>query len=469
MTSASASTSPTTETSAGTTSTIDPCTQPWDPGDAVSWPQYGLDASNSRFNESEAAITAENVHCLQRLWSVEDLDGVTSTPAVVDGVVYVGDWSGALRAYDLEDGSEIWTAEVTAQVNDSPLVTDDTVYFADGTGFLHAVDRADGSERWSVELDSHEYANIYSSPMLAGDMLVIGVASTELATVAKDYTFRGAVVGLDPDSGAEQWRVYTTDDDENSGAGVSVWSTAAVDEGRGLIFIGTGNTYEEPAAPMSDALLAIDYATGGISWQRQFTEGDVYVIFSDKPQGPDADVGAAPNLFTVSGQDVVGVGDKAGVYSVLDRETGDTVWATMLTDGSHLGGVMVTAAVDEAAIYLVSNLWEPGFEFGNPDNVGVLFALDAETGDIMWQQDLDRPAFGAMTTAGGVVYFGTIDGTLRAHATSDGAPLWTDFPGGDIGGGLTIANGTVVAGHGFWFFTEPGNPTGGLVAYRLPT
>jgi polyvinyl alcohol dehydrogenase (cytochrome) len=201
---------------------------------------------------------------------------------------------------------------------------------------------------------------------------------------------------------------------------------------------------------MSDSLLAIDYATGQIEWQRQFTEGDVYVIFEDPPSGPDADVGAAPNLFTIGDRDVVGVGDKAGVYSVLDRSNGDTVWATMLTEGSHLGGVMTTAAVDGAAIYLASNIWEPGFDFGNPDNVSVIFALDAETGN------------------GDVVYHGTIDGRVHAVSSIDGSELWSELPGGDVGGGFTVVNGTLLAGHGFWFFTDPGMPTGGLVAYRLP-
>ncbi len=451
-----------------TTSEVDPCTLPWDPGPQTWWPRYGLDDANSRHNRDEAAITAHNVHCLQRAWTVDRLAGVTSTPAVVDGTIYIGDWAGFLRAYDFETGAEQWSVDVGAQVNDSPLVTDDTVYVGDGTGFLHAVARDDGSVRWSVELDPHEYCVIYSSPVLAGDMLVVGVASTELATVVDDFVFRGAVVGLDPATGAEQWRFYTTENDETAGAGVSVWSTAAVDPERGLVYIGTGNTYEQPAAPMSDSLLAIDYATGALEWHRQFTEGDVYIVFEDPPSGPDADVGAAPNLFTIGDRDVVGVGDKAGVYSVLDRDDGETVWATMLTEGSHLGGVMTTAAVDDTAIYLASNIWQPGFNFGDPDNVSVLFALDRETGDVLWQRDLDRPVFGAMTLAGGVVYHGTIDGRIHAVAASDGSALWSDLPGGDVGGGFTVVNGTLVAGHGFWFFTEPASATGGLVAYRLP-
>ncbi|MCA9710287.1 MAG: PQQ-binding-like beta-propeller repeat protein [Myxococcales bacterium] len=445
----------------------DPCAMSPDPGPAVAWASYGLDARNSRHNALEAALTPSTLDCLQPRWSVSGLDGVTSTPAVVDGVVYVGDWAGALRAYDLADGRERWVAEVDAQVNDSPLVTDDAVYFADGGGWLHAVARADGAPLWSVELDAHEYANIFSSPVLAGDRLVIGVASIELATVQRDYTFRGAVVALDPATGDELWRFYTTTDDAEAGAGVSVWSSAAYDEARGLVYIGSGNTYEAPASSLSDALLAIDVLDGSLRWSRQFTEDDVYTIFGEPPQGPDADVGASPNLFMAGDREVVGVGDKAGVYSVLDRDDGETVWAVMLTPGAHLGGVMTTAAVDDDTIYVASNTWTDELDWGDPRNTASIFALDAETGDVRWEQPVAHPVFGALTVAGGLVYHGGIEGTVHVRAAEDGTELWTDQPGGDIGGGFAVAGGHLVVGHGFWFFAEPAQPSGGLVVYGL--
>ncbi len=46
------------------------------------------------------------------------------------------------------------------------------------------------------------------------------------------------------------------------------------------------------------------------------------------PTGKDADVGASPNLWTSNGRDLVGAGDKAGVYHALDRDTGQVVWET---------------------------------------------------------------------------------------------------------------------------------------------
>lgn len=433
------------------------------------WTVYGGGSSNHRDAIGPSAISPATVGSLEEQWRVDGVVGSTSTPAVLGGTVYFGAWDGALRAVDAATGDLRWETQLTSTlIDDSPAVHDDTVYVGDGAGNLHAVDRATGAPRWSVELDDHPQTRIFSSPVVVDDIVVVGVASVELALIKDDYTFRGSVVGLDAETGDELWRLYTTTDDDAAGAGVSVWSSAAVDESRGALYIGTGNTYEEPAAPLSDALLAIDYETGDLLWERQFTEGDVYTIFSPPPNGPDADIGAAPNLFGIGGRDVVGVGDKAGVYAALDRDTGETVWATELPTGSHLGGIMTTAAHHDGVLYLSSNQWVDHIDFDDPGNTSVTYALDASDGSILWETPLPSPVFGAITHAHGVVLQPTIGGTAYALDASDGSVLWSDDPGADLGGGFSVVGDQVYVPYGFWFFAAPPNPDGGLVAYGLP-
>ena len=110
-------------------------------------------------------------------------------------------------------------------------------------------------------------------------------------------TFRGTVVALDAATGAEAWRFHVTDEAAGEGAGVSVWSSPAVDRERGVLYIGTGQAYGLPAPARSDSLVALDLATGEEVWHRQFTAGDAWSVAL--PSGLDADVGAMPNLFTV--------------------------------------------------------------------------------------------------------------------------------------------------------------------------
>jgi polyvinyl alcohol dehydrogenase (cytochrome) len=432
------------------------------------WPSYGGNYANSR-DALETKITPANAGTLSEAWRVAGTVGSTSTPAVAGDTVYFGAWDGTLRAVSATDGSPRWTAAFgNTIVDDSPLVSGNFVYAGDSAGNLHAVDLATGAPRWTKDLDPHPNTRIFSSPVAVDGLLVVGVASVEIAVPKTDYTFRGSIVGLDARTGAERWRVYTTTNDAQGGAGVSVWSTAAIDQTRKLAYIGTGNTYEQPASPRSDALMAIDYETGTVRWLRQFTTGDVYTIFGTPPQGPDADIGAAPNLFRVGNRDVVGVGDKAGVYAVLDRDTGQSIWARQFPTGSHLGGIMTTAAYRAGSLYLASNQWANQLDFHDPGNTSITYALDANTGAIRWQRSLPSATFGALTYANGVVFQPTIDGTVYGLSAATGAILWSKTPGGDLGGGVSVVDGRVFVPYGFWFFAAPPNPNGGIVAYALP-
>ncbi|NNE72094.1 MAG: PQQ-binding-like beta-propeller repeat protein [Acidimicrobiales bacterium] len=436
------------------------------------WTSLGWNEHNSRANGFESTISPANVATLTEAWRYDGVDGVTSTPIAFGDKVFFGSWDGYLRSVDLADGQLNWQTLLTTgagagvMVDATPTIYGNSVFIGDGQGDFHSVNRTTGAVQWSVSLDAHPFARIFGSPVVIDDRIIIGVASYELAVPLPDYTFRGSVVALDRSTGAELWRTYMTENDATAGAGVSVWSTAAVDRSRGLIFIGTGNTYEEPAAPLSDALLAIDYATGSIEWSRQFTEGDVYTIFGTPPQGPDADIGAAPNLFTIGGQDVVGVGDKAGVYAVLDRDTGDTVWARELAPGSPLGGVMTTSVYVDGVIYVSTNQMVDPYNFTSSVNTSLTSALDASDGSILWQTTMPASSFGALSYANGVLFQPTTPGDLYAIDADDGSILWSDDLGADVGGGVSISDGTVLAPYGFWFFTSPPNPVGGVVAYR---
>jgi polyvinyl alcohol dehydrogenase (cytochrome) len=413
---------------------------------ADEWRSLGYDAHNTRFNRGEKALNPDNVAGLKPKWLLLDVGiGVTSTPAVVDGVVYFGEWGSTLRAVRAEDGSELWRAAVRGRPRASPLVTSDRVYV-----------RADGSELWSKTIDDHANTTLDSSPIWVDGRIVLGVSSYEIGVNKADYTFRGSIVALDAGDGAELWRVYVSENDATSGAGVSVWSSAAVDTSRGLVFIGTGNTYEEPASPRSDALVAIAYATGEVRWVTQFTEGDVFTVPKLGP-GPDADIGASPNLFRSGARDVVGAGSKAGHYKALDRDTGDVVWEVTVGTGSPLGGIMTTSAVDQEHVYVSSNA--PGGSLTS--------ALRLADGSMAWQAQLPSPAYGALTLANGVLYQPTLFGIAYALNAASGKVLWSADLLSDLGGGISVVAGTAYVPRGFEFLSATHRDAGGLVAFSL--
>jgi polyvinyl alcohol dehydrogenase (cytochrome) len=314
------------------------------------WPRYGHDLENNRCSETKIKVSS-----LDRDWQISGLSGVTSVPVADQNRVYFGDWNGVLHKLKAQTGEQIWQVDLGPFIRSTPAVDRSRVYAATNDT-VFAVDATHGSVVWSTQLDTHPNTLLESSPVIVDDLVIIGVAGFELLFDKPEYTFRGGIVALNKHTGAEVWRLYTTQNDGSSGAGVSVWSSPAIDTQRHLLYIGTGQAYSAPASPLSDSVLAIDYRTGQLVWRNQFTQGDVFTV-PDQGPGPDADVGATPNLIRVGGRDIVTVGSKAGIFKAMDRDTGATIWERQLGVGSSLGGIMTTAATDGDLIYVNSNSW----------------------------------------------------------------------------------------------------------------
>jgi len=433
------------------------------------WTGFGHNRCGTRANGSETLIGVDNVDTLEEKWNFDEA-AVTSTTALVDGVAYFGDWNGIVHAVEAATGDEVWRADTTggmsslsgSEVSGSPIVTDTQVFVGNGVGKLIAIDREDGSVQWSVETGDAGNMKLWGSPTVAGDVVMIGTASFQVF-LASSPPFAGAVVGYDTESGDELWNVPLTE-----GAGVSVWSSPMVDPTRNTMYVGTGQQYMGDT-DYSDAVVAIDYEKGEMVWSQQFTSGDNWTA-SDST-GPDHDVGATVNLFYIGDDAVVGVADKEGTYYALDRDSGDIVWSTKLTPGGATGGCMSSAAVYDGVIYVNSNDGESGgdgagFGSGGPGE-STTFALETDTGDIIWETPMPDGAYGAATYANGVIYIGTLNGELHALDASDGNMLWTHSVGETIGGGITVADGLLYVGYG-WTWIPLGPVDGGLRVYGLP-
>ena len=88
-----------------------------------------------------------------------------------------------------------------------------------------------------------------------------------------------------------------------------------------------------------DSVLALDLTTGAIKWARSFPEGGADVFTAQVSTGQDSDFGAGANLFTatINGapKDLVGAGQKSGMYWALDADTGATVWSIQVGSGGQ--------------------------------------------------------------------------------------------------------------------------------------
>lgn len=308
------------------------------------WTLLGQDLASHYRNAAETKISPENVAGLKQQWRLAAKGSVNGAAAVKDGIVYVAS-GGGTYALAASDGRVLWLNE-QVRATSSPTWSDGTIFINDRSSVLHALDAATGAVKWTSVIDDHPAASGFSSPTVFERYVIVGSASVEEAGVAENAKFRGSVVAFDRDTGAELWRHYTVEPPYN---GVAVWSSISIDPVLRLAYAATGNNYTEEASDTSDAIFALDVDTGSLAWLTQLTEGDVFTILN--PQSPDSDFGTNPILIDteVGGRPrrILAAGQKSGVFWALDRETGEVLWSHAVSSGSALiGGFLNNGGYD---------------------------------------------------------------------------------------------------------------------------
>jgi polyvinyl alcohol dehydrogenase (cytochrome) len=479
------------------------------------WNGWSADLENTRFQTASAAgLTAEQVPKLKLKWAFGLPEGFSAfaQPSIVNGRVYVGSAAGVVYSLDAATGCTYWTFEANGGVRSAITIgPGDVAYFGDLHATAYAVNANTGTLIWKTQVEDHPAARVTGSPKLYQGRLYVPVASREewlsASSTYECCTFRGSVVALDASTGKQVWKTYTISEPAHRTAkskqgvqlwgpsGVGVWTSPTIDVKRGVLYVGTGDGYSDPATPYSDSILALDLKTGKIAWAHQITDGDVFngnciqAKASTCPDkvGPDSDFGSSPILRTLpSGKRVLIAGQKSGVVHALDPDhKGAILWQTRIGKGGMLGGIQwgPTADNENAYVALSDLALMPGAEglIPNPKAGGGLFAVQLATGEKLWSAlpaeacNVPRcsPAqSAAVTSIPGAIFSGALDGHMRAYSAKNGNVVW-DFDtvrefatvnqvpakGGSLDGpGPAIAGGLVVVNSGYAYFNGiPGN------------
>ena len=357
---------------------------------SLQWNGWGVDLNNSRFQPAEVArLTPDEVPKLQLKWAVgfPGVSAANAQPTVVGGVLFVGGADRKLHALDAKSGCTIWTysteAPVRTAVSFGPISGTDqfAVFFGDVRANTYALNATTGALVWKTKVEDHPAARVTGTPSLFSGMLYVPVSSIEEATGSRPSyeccTFRGSVVALDAATGQQVWKAYTIAEaphPTNKNAvgtqlqgpsGASVWSSPTIDVQRQALYVATGNSYSNPPADTSDAILAFDLKTGRMLWHRQATPKDSYVVAcygADKTNcpedhGPDHDFGQSPILVTLrDGKRVLVIGQKSGVVHAFDPDReGEALWETRTGKGGPLGGSEWGSAADHDRIYVANS------------------------------------------------------------------------------------------------------------------
>ena len=465
---------------------------------APQWQGWGNGPQQTRF-QAQPGFTAADLPRLRVRWVYAYPAAMAiGQPVVAGDRVYASTQSGEVLALDARSGCRHWstalgTAARTAVVlgpatgNSSALA-----YIGDEQGRMHALDADSGAPRWRVTLDPHAAARITGTPLLHQGRLLVPVSSGEEGW-AQDprypcCSFRGSVVALDAATGQRLWQTFTIPDSpkpyrvndagtqQHGPAGAAVWASPTLDARRGLLYIGTGNSYTDQPTPGSNAVIALEVQTGQLRWQRQLLPADNYVLPCNLPgvkagsgncpatPGPDHDFGAPLVLVQRPGQpDLLLAGQKSGALHALDPDDGRLLWQAALGAGSALGGIQWGMASDGDTVYVpMADPYRAGLALPRPGLSAVALADGRERWFVAaplracaWSGSCLASYSAAVAAMPGVVWAGASDGHLRAYAMADGQVLldidtaahdWQAVNGGVARGGSIDNGGPVLAG-----------------------
>jgi len=305
------------------------------------------------------------------------------TPAIADGVVYVGANDGYLRAFQAETGKELWSVDTGAEILAEPLLAGGKVYTANGLGIVSTY-TADGKKVWSFTAGDA----VYSSPVMADGKVVFGcndgwLYALDAATGKPAWVNKDATYTIESKPFVWNGKVYFGAWDEyircvNAKDGKLVWQRIC----EGSRVARAAKRYYSPADAMpvvADGKLMIadrnimltilNAETGepagslrhvsatGVSEDGKFvylrkTNGDVARIDSSGKElwSAHAHVGAIPTAPTEK-NGVVYVSSGKGIVSAIAADSGKILWQYQ---GSPQLFVMCSVACDGTNAYLTA-------------------------------------------------------------------------------------------------------------------
>ena len=309
-------------------------------------------------------VNENNVADLGLAWAT-DLpipDGISATPIVVDGVIYLSGAYSVVYAIDAADGHVIWSFDPDvrqafaaepflswyARVNRGVAVWDGVVLATTGGCRLIGIDAATGKQLWSqMTCDPKLGYAITDSPYVGGGKVFVGNAGSE-----SRLKNRGYVSAYDVQSGKMLWRFYTVPSDkaeenksaamkmaaatwsgdalEKFGGGGSNWNEMTYDPVSNLLYFGTAGAlpyvHHERSPEGGDNLftssvLAVNASTGEYVWHYQTVPEDSWEY--------NATMNIVLADLKINGDDrqTLLIAPKNGFQYVLDRLTGELLSA----------------------------------------------------------------------------------------------------------------------------------------------
>ena len=335
----------------------------------VQWAEFSLTESyydrNGKADKYPDFSVNKEFSKVKEQWVVQTGVGIYCSPAVEGDKVFVGDDMGYLTAYTLKNGKKLWNFQSGKRIIGTPAVSEGIVVFGSADRNIYGLNAMNGQLLWKVEA---------KEPVIGAVTIDSGIAYVG----ASDHTFRA----IDIHTGKVVWSY-----DKVKG----YIETKPLMADNKVIFGAWDNT-----------LYALDKTNGKECWK--WTGGLTRMHYSPAAVWP---VAADGKVF---------IADPQRALTAIDLQTGNTIWRTfeskvretvgLSEDGKRIYSKTMN---DSIVCYATSGntpqkIWASNVGFGyehapsmpqekggvvyGSTKEGLIFALEAKTGKVLWKHKI---------------------------------------------------------------------------------
>ena len=369
------------------------------------WAMYQRSPSHSGVVADEEFLPDGRIR-----WTFEAGAALKGAPAVVGDRVYLGTDNRGMVALDRDSGELVWEYRAARRVRTTPAVAGGLVFVGLLHGSVIALNKDTGRLQWEFAAAQRRFDRIFSSPAVHEGTVYIGSGS-------------GRIYALDAVTGQERWS-YLTGDSIISSPAVNGEVVAVLSQDKNLyvidadtgkrrfdyrMFFATGSpTIDGDRVLAGDDkgfLRAIDWHAKEFPFEKAIRTLRFHVFwygFTDELpiqkgfiwgfQEPGHTGAGTP----VAAHGRVYVGSASGTLFAVDATTGEKVW-----EFRAKASLRAPPAVVGDTVFVA-------------DTIGRLYVVDASTGVLLREIGAGGGSEAAPVVADGVVYLASTDGTLYA-------------------------------------------------------
>ncbi len=467
------------------------------PSTSENWPTYEQNQERTGVNPNEKSLSPLNATQLVQMWAAKTTAGIFGSAAVVNGSVYVGDFSGEEWGFSAATGTPLFSTplggvwsnrtfnscsypksvDAIRGITATATVWNGMVFVPEENNSLYALYATNGTlvNGWSVNLSSEDKNDSggwypFGSSLVYNGHVFIGTASG-----CDNPMVEGQLLQINITTHSIDHFISMAPGAHSGGA---IWSTPTLEPSTSTVWVTTGNcptvNCSLSTQNWTQAIVALNAQNVCQPHSSSCTSKGYWHLAT----GSDVDFGAGATLFSLSNgtKMVVAENKNGGAYAFyadnLKANGGNTpVWHVNVSV-SH--GDISPAAFDGTTLYF-GGAGNSTLHNGTYCANGTIRAVNPSNGSVRWDQCAKGSVMAGLTYANGLIIDGTswadgYGGTLEVRNASTGVVLisWS-FPQA-ITGEPVVSDGRIFFGTGnaTVFCGTPHCPPGHLYAYGIP-